>query len=81
MPVLHVLRKAPLSPAEGSATIQVVPAQGLHAYLVTAHATGQNKGRVMRLNTSTGSLDPRAFSTSKPRPLAVSVSESLQLCA
>ena len=73
MPVLHVLKGAPLLPAERNAIIQVVPAQGVHAYVVTAHATGQNKGRVMRLNTSTGALDPRAFSTSKPRPLAVSI--------
>ena len=53
---------------------QVVPRQGVHAYLVTAHATGHNKGRVTRLNTITGAVDPRAFATSKPRALAVSIS-------
>ena len=78
-PVLHVPRQAPLLPAKGDVTTQVLPAQGVHAYLVTAHATGQNKGRVMRLDTSTGALDPRAFSTSKPRPLAVSMLEPCSL--
>ncbi|CAL5220765.1 g2829 [Coccomyxa viridis] len=52
----------------------VVPAQGVHAYVVTAHATGHNKGRVMRLSTVTGAVDPRAIATSKPRALAVSQS-------
>ena len=79
MPVLHVTREPSLLPTKGNATVQVVPAQGVHAYVVTAHATGQNKGRVMRLNTSTGALDPRAFSTSKPRPLAVSILKSCSL--
>ena len=59
--------------------VQVVPSQGVHAYVVTAHTTGHNKGRVMRLNTVTGAVDPRAFSTSKPRPLAVSDMRTMAL--
>jgi hypothetical protein len=59
--------------------VQVVPSQGVHAYVVTAHTTGHNKGRVMRLNTVTGAVDPRAFSTSKPRPLAVSDMRTIAL--
>ena len=59
--------------------MQVVPSQGVHAYVVTAHTTGHNKGRVMRLNTVIGAVDPRAFSTSKPRPLAVSDMRTMAL--
>ena len=57
----------------------MVPGQGVHAYLVTAHATGHNKGRVVRLNTLTGAVDPRAVATSKPRALAVSTCPTLMM--